>query len=43
MMGEVRKELAMLARNLIKRMRLDLTSDVEEDGDGFLNGKEEQT
>lgn len=42
MMGEVRKELAMLARNLIKRMRLDLTSDVEEDGDGFLNGKEEQ-
>ena len=39
-MGEVRKELAMLAGSLIKRMRLDLTSDVGDD-DGIFNGEEE--
>ncbi len=44
MIEEVRKELAMLAGSLIKRMRLDLTSDVEEDEDEgrLLNGEEEQ-
>lgn len=41
-MDEVREELAMLARSLIKRIRLDLTSDVEEDDDRSLNGEEEQ-
>ena len=39
-MEDIRKELAVLAGSLIKRMRIDLTSDV--DGDGVVfNGEEE--
>ncbi len=42
MMDEARKELAMLAGSLIRRIRLDLTSGVEEDDGRLLNGEEEQ-
>ena len=41
-MEEVRKELAMLAGSLIKRMRLDLTSDMQEDDGGLFNGEQEE-
>ena len=41
-MEELKKELTMLARSLIKRMRLDLTSDINDDDIGLLNGDEEQ-
>ena len=40
-MEELRKELAMLAGSLIKRMRLDLTSDAEENDEGLYSGRAE--